>query len=218
MKKYFLPGLCLVALLSSGCAQSYNAPVESVQNINVYSSYEGKIKGSFDLIINIDPSLAHKDVKPSSYICCAHTFPVDIVSPLRTSIYAATEKIFEQINDRSDIPSQETMLKEFKSGYIIVRLKEFEPAINFVPGFFSGTANASCESALEVKIRDKNNVKAFETAISGNRSASGDAGNMCGGGATVLAEAVKKSLRETLERYAERLSNTAKLRDHFAVK
>jgi len=33
-----------------------------------------------------------------------------------------------------------------------------------------------------------------------------------------MAEAVKKSFRETLERYAERLSNTEKLRKHFAVK
>ena len=38
------------------------------------------------------------------------------------------------------------------------------------------------------------------------------------GGADVLADAVRKSFRETLERYAERLSNTAKLREHFSAK
>ena len=218
MKKYFLLALCLLTLFVSGCARTYKAPVESVQNINVYSSYEGKIRGSFDIIINLDPGLAIKDVKPSTFICGAHTFPVDISTILRTSIYAATEKIFEQINERTDIPSSEMMLKEQKTGYIIVRLKEFEPVITFMPGFFSGTANASCESALEVEIRDRKNVKVYETAVSGNRSASGDAGSMCGDGAKVMAEAVKKSFRETLERYAERLSNTEKLRKHFAVK
>ena len=36
--------------------------------------------------------------------------------------------------------------------------------------------------------------------------------------ADVLADAVRKSFRETLERYAERLSNTEKLRKHFAAK
>ena len=218
MKKYFLLALCLLTLFASGCARTYKAPVESVQNINVYSSYEGKIRGSFDIIINLDPGLAIKDVKPSTFICGAHPFPVDISTILRTSIYAATEKIFEQINERTDIPSSEMMLKEQKTGYIIVRLKEFEPVITFMPGFFSGTANASCESALEVEIRDRKNVKVYETAVSGNRSASGDAGSMCGDGAKVMAEAVKKSFRETLERYAERLSNTEKLRKHFAVK
>jgi len=183
MKKYFLLALCLLTLFASGCARTYKAPVESVQNINVYSSYEGKIRGSFDIIINLDPGLAIKDVKPSTFICGAHTFPVDISTILRTSIYAATEKIFEQINERTDIPSSEMMLKEQKTGYIIVRLKEFEPVITFMPGFFSGTANASCESALEVEIRDRKNVKVYETAVSGNRSASGDAGSMCGDGA-----------------------------------
>ena len=218
MKKYFLLALCLLTLFASGCARTYKAPVESVQNINVYSSYEGKIRGSFDIIINLDSGFAIKDVKPSTFICGAHTFPVDISTILRTSIYTATEKIFEQINERTDIPSSEMMLKEQKTGYIIVRLKEFEPVITFMPGFFSGTANASCESALEVEIRDHKNVKVYETAVSGNRSASGDAGSMCGDGAKVMAEAVKKSFRETLERYAERLSNTEKLRKHFAVK
>ena len=218
MKKYFLLTLCLMALLATGCARTYQAPVESVQNINVYSSYEGKIKGSFDVIINIDPSLAAKNVKPSTFICSAHTFPIDVSTILKTSIYAATEKIFEQINERTDIPSAEMMFKDQKAGYIIVRLKEFEPVLTFVPGFFSGTANSSCETALEVEIRDNKNVKVFETAVSGNRSASGDAGNMCGDGAKIMAEAAKKSFRETLERYAERLSNTEKLREHFAVK
>ena len=218
MKKYFLLALCLMTLLATGCARTYQAPVESVQNINLYSSYEGKIKGSFDIIINLDPALVVKDVKPATFVCGAHTYPIDINATLRTSIYAATEKIFEQINERTDIPSAEMMLKEQKAGYIIVRLKEFEPVLTFMPGFFSGTANASCESALEVEIRDKKNVKVYETAVSGNRSASGDAGPMCGDGAKVMAEAVKKSFRETLERYAERISNTEKLREHFAAK
>ena len=70
MKKYVLPALAMTALLASGC--SYKAPVESVHNINVYSSYEGKIRGSFDLIVNIDPGLAKRDIKPTSYICGLH--------------------------------------------------------------------------------------------------------------------------------------------------
>ena len=214
MKKYFLPALCLSALLASGC--TYKAPVESVQNINVYSSYEGQIKGSFDLIINVDPGLAQKEIKPSSYICGLNYYPVDVQAPVRSSVYSATEKVFEQINERTDIPSTDIMRKEGKSGYIIVRLKEFEPTISFTPGFFTDTAHANCESGLEVEIRDRNNEKVFETAVNGNRSATGSGGLQCGGGADVLADAVKKSFRETLERYAERLSNTEKLRRHFA--
>ena len=216
MKKYFLPALAMTALLVSGC--SYKAPVESVQNINVYSSYEGKIRGTFDLIVNIDPGLAKRDIKPTSYICGLHHYPVDVQAPVKSSVYSATEKIFEQINERSDIPSTERMTAEDKAGYIIVRLKEFEPSISFTPGFFTDTAHASCESGLEVEIRDNQNRKVFETAVSGNRSSTGDGGLQCGGGADVLADAVRKSFRETLERYAERLSNTAKLREHFAAK
>lgn len=216
MKKYLISTLAMTVLFASAC--SYKAPVESVQNINIYSSYEGKIRGSFDLIVNIDPGLAKKDIKPTSYVCGLHHYPVDVQAPVRSSVYSATEKIFEQINERSDIPSTQSMLQENKSGYIIVRLKEFEPSISFTPGFFTETAHASCESGLEVQIRDRNNRKVFETAVSGNRSSTGDGGLQCSAGADVLADAVRKSFRETLERYAERLSNTAKLREHFASK
>ena len=216
MKRSALPLFGLVVLLATGC--SYKAPVDSVQNINVYSSYEGKIEGAFDLIINIDPGLAQRDITPSSYICTMYHFPVDVQASVRSSVYSATEKVFEQINERTDIPSRENMKREGKSGYIIVRLKEFEPSLYFTQGFFTVTAHASCESGIEVEIRNKDNTKVFETAVTGNRSSSGDGGMRCGGGAEVLADAVKKSFRESLERYVERLSTTAKLREHFSRK
>ena len=213
MKKYALPLLGLSFLLATGC--SYKAPVESVQNFNIYSSYDGKIPGSFDIIINVDPSLAQKEIKASSYICGAHSYPVDVTAPVKSSVYSATEKIFELISQRTDIPSAETMQKENKRGYVIVRLKELEPRISFVPGFFVGTATASCDSGLEVEVRDNNNKKVYETAVTGSRSATGSAGMQCGGSAKVLADAVMSSLRETLERYVERVSNAVRLREHF---
>lgn len=214
MKKSFIPILALAGLLVSGC--SYKAPVETVKNINVYSSYEGRIPGSFDLIINVDPGLAQQEIKPSSYICGLHRYPIDAASPIRSSIYTATERLFEQVSERDDIPSIEGMKKENKAGYIRVRLKELAATMTFSPGFFTDTATASCDSGIEVEIRDQNNSKVYETAVSGNRSVTGDSGLQCGGGAEVLADAIRNSFRETLERYAERLSNAVKIREHFS--
>lgn len=43
----------------------------------------------------------------------------------------------------------------------------------------------------------------------------GEAGGACEGGATSLSEAISKAFREALERYAERVSNSTKLREAF---
>lgn len=57
----------------------------------------------------------------------------------------------------------------------------------------------------------------LSSAVSASRTAEGDAGGAGAGGAPVIADATKKAVTEALERYAERLSNSSKLREAFAV-
>ena len=89
------------------------------------------------------------------------------------------------------------MSKDELSGYILVKATHFEPKVTFIPGFFSGNVSTSADIGFEFSVRDR------------------EAGGACEGGATSLSEAISKAFREALERYAERVSNSTKLREAF---
>ena len=94
-------------------------------------------------------------------------------------------------------------------------LKLFEPSIRFAHGFWETTAIANCELALDVTVSDKNNHKLITTSVGSSRMAEGPGGSACSKGAEVLSDAISKTIRETMERYAERVSNSEKIRTAF---
>lgn len=212
-KSLLLATVALVMALGAGC--SYKTPVNTVQSVNVYSSYDEKIPGKFAVIINADTNLLDKTVSPSSFTCAAHKFPISLTDSFTSSIIATNESIFESIFQRENIPSVEEMKKDNLSGYIFITSKLFEPRLQFIPGFWSATASASTDIGFDYNIRDSQNNLVLNGSISGNRTADGGAGGACEGGSSVLAESISKSLRDALERYGERVSNSPKLREVF---
>lgn len=214
MKQFGL-GLALVLVMALGAGCSYKTPVNTVHGVNVYSSYEDKIPGRFALIINADRSLFDKTISSTSFTCSAHKFPISLTDSFISSIKQANEAIFESTFERSTMPTVEEMQKDNLSGYIFITSKLFEPRLQFIPGFWSTTATATTDIGFDYNIRDRNNNLLLNGSISGNRTSDGDAGNACGGGSNVLAESISKSLRDALERYGERVSNSPKLREAF---
>ena len=107
------------------------------------------------------------------------------------------------------------MSKDELSGYILVKATHFEPKVTFIPGFFSGNVSTSADIGFEFSVRDRENKLILSSAVSASRSSDGEAGGACEGGATSLSEAISKAFREALERYAERVSNSTKLREAF---
>ena len=198
----------------TGCG--YKTTVNTVSGINVYSSYEEKIPGRFALVVDSQPELLTKKVKASSFTCSAHNFPVALSNTFESSIYEATKSIFEEVATRVTIPSKEEMSKDELSGYILVKATHFEPKVTFIPGFFSGNVSTSADIGFEFSVRDRENKLILSSAVSASRSSDGEAGGACEGGATSLSEAISKAFREALERYAERVSNSTKLREAFA--
>ena len=197
----------------TGCG--YKTTVNTVSGINVYSSYEEKIPGRFALVVDSQPELLTKKVKASSFTCSAHNFPVALSNTFESSIYESTKYFFEEVASRVTIPSKEEMSKDELSGYILVKATHFEPKVTFIPGFFSGNVSTSADIGFEFSVIDRENKLILSSAVSASRSSDGEAGGACEGGATSLSEAISKAFREALERYAERVSNSTKLREAF---
>ena len=208
----FLSLISVVALgtILTGCA--YNVQTTSVPVVNVQASYDTKIPGKFALVMDDGLKDATRQVKPASFVCSAHSFPVAMGSALATSLQRMFEQIFEEVQTRPSPPTADTMGREGLRGTIVARLEEFAPRITCQAGLFSGSCSASGDVAVSVNVRGASGTL-FATSATGSKVADGNAGGACEGGAVVLGEAINKSMRDLLERLGERIANSPRLRD-----
>ena len=205
-----LLAISAVAAFLTGCA--YNVQTTSVPVVNVQASYDTKIPGKFALVIDDSLKDANRQVKPSSFVCSAHTFPVSMGSGLSTSLQRLFEQIFEDVQTRPNMPTADTMTREGLRGTILARLEEFAPRLTCQSGLFSGSCTATGDVAVSVNVRGPSGTL-FATSATGSKVADGGSGGACEGGAVVLGEAINKSMRDLLERLGERVANSPRLRD-----
>lgn len=203
----------LIACIVFICGCSHNVPLTISPAINIGSSYEEKIKGPVILVIDNNLRTINQGIKPSTLPCSAHSYPVIMNNILAFSIKATTEAVFDQVIEQSILPTEKEMQKIGIQGTIYVRLSRFYSTI-----IFSKYVMASCDIVLDLTVKDSRNENLLTTTVRGVRTASGGAGAFCGGGTAILSNAVSQSIRETMESYAERISNSDKIRRTFRTK
>jgi hypothetical protein len=202
--------LFVIIVFLYGCA--YTVPDTISPAVNIYSSYDDKIKGPVVLVIDNNLKTINQRVTPSSYLCSEHSYPVVMESALASSIKSTTDAIFDQVIEKTTLPTQQEMQKSGIQGSIYVRLNRFYPTIGFLSGFWEPHGMASCDIVLDVTVKDAENKNLLVTTVGGARTADGGGGAYCGNGANILSNAISLSIRETMERYAERISNSDKIR------
>jgi hypothetical protein len=195
-----------------GCA--YTTQVQPSISPAVYSFAEEKLPGTILLYLE-DWTETPLSVRSKTHFCSAHTFPISLGVPARSAFQKATTACFKDVIFLDSMPTRERILKERASGVSVVKLNQFTPEIAFQPGFWRASATATAEIYVDVVIYDKNLQRVFSTTIGASRQASGDGGGACEGGAVVLGEATSKALRETVERYVERITSNIKVRGLF---
>jgi hypothetical protein len=195
------------ASLVSACA--YNVPVGSAPNLNVYSSYTEKVAGSYALFVDTNSFM--KTVKSTGYACSAHTYPLD----LRNSFREATVKTVQQLVENVEVVDHPLTSEELKQhnlmGQIIVRSDDLNARVQFVPGFWSASADANVELSASLTV-DGHDGRLLGTTGEGAGNAQGEAGMYCGGGATTIGQATEKAVKQLLGQLGERLSNSPRLR------
>jgi hypothetical protein len=201
--------LCVIsAALVGGCA--YNVAPTTAPAVNVYSSYESKIPGSWVLVI--DPSTEfQREIKPSTYVCSAHKYPFSSGDTIKSSISQTMGNIFEEVISRSSAPTSEELAKNSLAGVVIVRLDSFQPRLACQQGFWSASCSATADMSFGVEVNGPNG-RMLGTSVGSSKTHDGDAGGACGDAANVFAEAYRLSLKDSLERMAERVANAPKLR------
>jgi hypothetical protein len=203
---YLVIGL---ASLASGCA--YNVQPVSTKAINIYSSYESKVPGKFAVVLDDSIRNVNREVKPVSHVCSAHTYPISLGDSIAVSVKHTLDSVFEQTVEQSTMPTSEAMTKQGLRGVVLVKMDDFSPRLSCSMGFWSGTCSGTTDISFGVNIRGANGTL-LATSVSGSKTFDGDSGAGCGGGANVLSESITRATRDALERLAERISNSSRLR------
>jgi len=202
--------LLSVSLVLAGC--SYNVEPVATKALNIYSAYENKVPGRFALLLDGSLRNVKREIAPATQICQAHRYPIVVGDALALSVKHTMESVFEQVSEYETAPSAETLNKLGLSGVILVKLADFAPRLQCARGCWGGTCSANTELSFGVTVRGRSGVLAA-TSASGSKTSDGESAGACSGGATVIADSITRATRDALERLAERLSNSPKLRE-----
>jgi len=205
--------LLLLVILSAqlvlgGC--SYQVKPDSVSAIDIRNDYGDKIKGHAKL--NIDSSFKgiSKKIKPKSYVCSAHDYPVDLGDNLYDSVNDTIVQIFESVG------GSEQLSKQLQSASVDIDLEKFDPSVSFIMGFWTSTAEAKTDLRIRVKVA-KDGVTILDKRVAANEEADGDGGGSCEGGPNVIAESIEKTVQSAMEKLAEAVVNSDQVRVAFGM-
>jgi hypothetical protein len=193
----------------TGCAHAV-APTKAAP-VNIYSDFDEKVPGAW--IIIIDPSVEFsREVKPSTYVCSAHSYPLSSGDTIRDSLKTMFDRIVEEPIYRSQAPDAAELASTGARGVAVVRLDGFTPRLACQQGFWSGTCAATVEMTFGFEAKNAEG-RLMGTSVGSEKTYDGDSGAMCGDASNILAEAYRLSLKDSLERLAERISNARRMRE-----
>ncbi|MDB5437060.1 MAG: hypothetical protein JWR47_3317, partial [Phenylobacterium sp.] len=177
--------------------------------LNVYSSYDDKLPGSYALYV--DSELFSQTVRPTGYNCAAHTFPLDMRDTFKQSVVKTIQQLVEEVEVVQTPLSGEALARSGKRGQIIVRADGLTARVQFIPGFWRASSEGNVELTANMSV-DGANGRILGTTAEGAGTAQGEAGLMCGGGANAVATAAEKATKQLLGQLGERLSNSPRMR------
>ena len=190
----------------TGCA--YKVTTSSSPALDIMSDYDGKLPGEYILMISDDLKNIKREISTTSYICTAHTYPVDVGNSIETSITTTLQDVFEEISQQK--PTSGTSVSS-SNPIVSIRLADFNPKVSCSMGFWEPSCTSTTELTLKVSVR-KGEQKLVNTRIGATRTTDGGGGMYCGGVSEILAESINLTVREVSERLAERLLNSGKIR------
>lgn len=200
--KNLLCGIIVIlgSFLFTGCA--YHAKVSSTSAPVSEIRPDKQLGCTASYFIESEIADLSREVKPSSYVCSAHNFPLEVGEALRSSIVKVLDGTFKNVVvSSSKTPSDTDGRYKF-----IFSLDTFQPSLRFSPGFWQANISATTEIVLKVIVVAENGKEVVRTTISGEGSA--ESGGQCGDGAQVMAEATQKAIKRTLENLVYKIINS----------
>jgi hypothetical protein len=195
------------ALTLAGCA--YKAAPLDAPSYNVVTSFSEKVHGKW--LLAVDAEALNQVVKPSTFACAAHTFPLQLSAVYVTSVSETLRNVFDQIEPvPAPIPGDQATKRGAK-GIIVVHGEEVRPRLDIQPGFWSANMKTQVVVVASVYV-DGPKGRIFGTTVEGQGTADAEAGMMCEGGAKSLTDASSTAIRDSVRKIAEGLGNSDRVR------
>lgn len=210
MFKFALPFLFLFL---AGCA--HQAVPDAAPSYGVYSAFSSKLKGKY--LLAIETSDLSRVVKPSSYVCAAHKFPVSATESFKGSTRQTLAALVDEIEYVDDPSSASQIRAKGAKGLIIVRTESYTPKLRFISGFWSATASATAEIAATVEVVNGKG-RLFARSFDAEKTEEAKAGGICEGGADALSKATSGALKKLMKRIGEAIANSERIRTGRAVR
>ena len=202
MKNCFLLLFLSVSLsfAISGCA--YNATVMSTSAPVAEIRTDKQCHKDVSYYIGSELHDLYKEVKPASYVCSAHKFPLEVGGAIESSIIKVLKGTFDNVSaSASKNPSEGDGAYKF-----IFSLDSFRPILKFSMGFWAANITAQTEIVMKVLVIDSSGKEVVRTTISGEGAA--DLSGQCGAGADVLQEATEKAVERALDNFVYKVINS----------
>jgi phage baseplate assembly protein W len=203
-KKFFL----IIFMLASLANCVHKGSVEAVRPTNIYSDTDKKIQGNFVYVVDkTSLSKLKRDDTVQGFLCGAHNYPVDGTEAFNSSLPHMLEQVFEKITRVNEGSAKPNTVQ------LLFRVERFEPRLRFSQKFFGADADGNVELSVSVT-GTKDGARIFGTTVDTQRNKHGDGGPFCAEGTQVLADGVRDSIKDVLEKLGERMANSQSLRKH----
>lgn len=196
-----------LSLVLGGCA--YKAEPMSVGAYNVYSSYGEKLPGKY--LLFVDATALSREIKPVDINCIAHKYPVDMRAGFSGSVHKTFETLVEQIEVVEQPVSRDELGPRGARGMILVKGEALDGRLRVVPGFWTASVESAVEMSASITVDGKDG-RLLGSTVAGEGNAQGNVGSFCDGGAKALTESAEKSLKQTVGRLGEALTNSERVR------
>jgi hypothetical protein len=207
MRMSAVAAIAVLGIALSGCA--YQVETVSAPQLDVYSNYTDKVPGKWALVIE-DAGFSQK-VHAEGLSCAAHSFPLDLTSSFRQSAIATFQNIAGEVDVLDHAVPIEQIKAQGYAGEIDIKADDMRVRLNFIPGFFSATADADVELDAGLVVTGTSG-RLVGTRASGKGHETSDAGAMCGGATDALGHGAQAAMKDVLGELAERFSNAPQVR------
>ena len=111
----------------------------------------------------------------------------------------------------STMPNTGDLRRDNISGIVVIRLDSFIARVRCDKSFWSIDCIADIDMGFGIEVRGDKGML-FGTSAGDQKTSEGGAGSTCGDVSNVIAEAYRLALRDSMERMAEKISNSERIR------
>ena len=205
-----LAQIAIVVIIASGC--SHTVATKSAEAVSFYTSFENPVPGLWAVVVDESTTEFSTVINLSADFCVGHSYPFDPGTAISSSIHGTLANVFEETSRNQASPTAQTMREQEITGAVFVRLDRFDAGLACDVGGFTFPCIGEANMRFGVQVNGRGGTL-LDFSVGAIRTATGRAPmTSCAKIGDFFADAYGEALNESLQKMAERLSDSEQLR------